>query len=120
MSTMGVSAPLRIGTRLDHEGSRFEVVEFAGRRLVLRELATGGVRQVDLAWLLEHPSTRIADSQGEPLQAAAVVVLADLDGAAQAEVAARAGHVREVLTGYQRGSAEVLTLCARGALKQQA
>src|SRR6266487_813636 len=100
MTTPAVTAPLRIGTRLDHDGVRFEVVEIAGRRLVLRQLTTGGIRQVDLAWLLAHPTTRIADTQGEALVAAAVV-FAEVDEAGQAEVQTRAGHVREVLTGYR-------------------
>jgi len=53
-----LTAPLRIGTRLDHDGARFAVVEIDGRRLVLRQLATGGLRQVDLALAAgasEHP-----------------------------------------------------------------
>jgi transposase InsO family protein len=104
MSTL--TAPLRIGTQLDHDGDRFEVVEIAGRRLVLRHLATSGLRQVDLAWLLAHPTTRIADTAAQPVQAAAVV-FAGVDDAGQAEVEARAGHVREVLTGYRRGSVEL-------------
>ena len=103
MSTTGLAAPLRLGTCLDHDGARFEVVEIAGRRLVLRQVGTGGIRQVDLAWLLAHPSARIADAGADPVVAAAVV----LAEAEQAEVAQRAGHVREVLTGYRRGSAEV-------------
>ena len=106
MTTSGVTAPLRIGTRLDHDGTRFEVVEIAGRRLVLRQLSTGAVRQVDLAWLLAHPTTRIAEAAAEAIPSAAVA-FADLDGPAQVELEERAGHVREVLTGYQRGSAEV-------------
>jgi hypothetical protein len=106
MTTTGLTAPLRIGTQLSHDGDRFEVVEIAGRRLLLRQVATGAVRQLDLAWLLAHPTTRIADAAAEPMLAVGAV-FADLDEAGQAEVAARAGHVREVLTGYQRGSVEL-------------
>ncbi len=106
MTTTGVTAPLRIGTRLDHDGDRFVVVEISGRRLVLRQLSTGAVRQVDLAWLLVHPTTRIADAAVEPIESAAAV-FADLDQPGQAELEARAGRVREVLTGYQRGSVEL-------------
>jgi len=104
MSAM--TAPLRIGTCLDHDGARFEVVEIAGRRLVLRQVGTGAVRQVDLAWLLAHPTTRIVESAADPVVAAGVV-LAETDEAGRAEVAARAGHVREVLTGYRHGGAEL-------------
>jgi hypothetical protein len=106
MTGAGLTAPLRIGTRLEHDGARFEVVEISGRRLVLRQLSTGGLRQVDLTWLLAHPTTRVADVLVDPVGSAAVV-LGEVDEAGQAEVAARAGHVREVLTGYQRGSSEV-------------
>jgi hypothetical protein len=55
MSGSRLSAPLRIGTRVDHDGARFEVVEIAGRRLLLQRVGTGDLRQVDLAWLLAHP-----------------------------------------------------------------
>ncbi len=106
MTAPGVTGPLRIGTRLDHDGGRFEVVEICGRRLVLRQLATGGARQVDLAWLLAHPTTRLADAAIEPVPAAAAV-LGEVDAAGQAQVQARGEHVREVLTGYQRGSVEL-------------
>ena len=102
----GLTVPLRIGTRLVHGGGRFEVVEIAGRRLVLRDLSTGSARQVDVAWLLAHPTTRGVDAAAEPVTSAAVV-LAGVDEAGRAEVAQRAGHVREVLTGYQLGSVEL-------------
>jgi transposase InsO family protein len=101
-----MTAPLRIGTRLDHDGNRFEIVEISGRRLVLRQLSTGAVRQVDLAWLLAHPTTSIADAVTEAIPSAAVA-FADLDQNKQVELEERIGHVREVLTGYQRGSAEL-------------
>jgi transposase InsO family protein len=101
-----LTAPLRIGTRLDHDGARFEVVEIAGLRLVLRQLATGQIRQVDLAWLLAHPMTRIAEAGVQAVPAAAVV-LAEVDEAGRAQVQARTGDVREVLTGYRHGSVEL-------------
>lgn len=106
MTAGQISAPLRVGTRLDHDGARFEVVEFAGRRLLLRQLGAGELRQVDLAWLLAHPTTCLVDA--DPQVAVSVAVaLDDLDEARRAQVAARVGHVREVLTGYQRGSPEL-------------
>jgi transposase InsO family protein len=101
-----LSAPLRVGTGVAHDGCRFEVVELAGRRLLLRQAGTGELRQVDLAWLLAHPSTRLVDVDAG-VAVAAGVVLDDLDGAGRAQVRARAAHVREVLTGYQHGSAEL-------------
>ena len=106
MTTVGMSAPLRIGTRLDHDGAWFEVVEIAGRRLLVRQLGTGAVRQVDLAWLLAHPTTRIGEAAAEPVEAAAVV-LAEIDEADRVALEERGGHVREVLTGYRHGCAEL-------------
>jgi transposase InsO family protein len=106
MTGTGLSVPLRVGTRVDHDGARFVVVELAGRHLLLQQVGTGGLRQVDLAWLLAHPSTRLVDA--DPSAAVAVgVLLDDLDEAGRAEVASRVAHVREVLTGYQLGSAEL-------------
>jgi hypothetical protein len=61
---------------------------------------------VDLASLVSHPTTRVGDVVAEPA-ASVAVELADLDQAGQAELEERAGHVREVLTGYRRGSAEM-------------
>jgi transposase InsO family protein len=106
MSGSRLSAPLRIGTRVDHDGARFEVVEIAGRRLLLQRVGTGDLRQVDLAWLLAHPTTRLADADAD-IAAAVGVVLDDLDEVGRAEVEVRVGHVREVLTGYRRGDAEL-------------
>jgi transposase InsO family protein len=106
MTVSRLSAPLRAGCRIDHDGVRFDVVELAGRRLLLRQSATGELRQVDLAWLLAHPTTRLADTGPGPATAVGVV-LDDLDQAGQAQVQVRAGHVREVLTGYRHGSAEL-------------
>lgn len=100
------SAPLRVGTRIDHDGARFEVVELAGRRLLLQRVGTGELRQVDLAWLLAHPSTGLTDVDAGRVEAAGVL-LDELDEAAHAQVQVRAAHVREVLTGYQHGSAEL-------------
>lgn len=101
-----VTASLRVGGCIDFDGARFEMVEWAGRRLVLREVGTDRVRQVDLGWLLAHPTTRVVGVDVVMVPATAVA-FAGLDEAEQADVAARCDHVREVLTGYRRGSAEL-------------
>lgn len=99
------TAVLRIGLRINHDGGVFTVVEFTGRRLLLRRQGSGELRQVDVGWLLSHPSTSVADAV--PGQPAAGVVLGTL-GAAQAEELIRlVEHVLEVLTGYRHGHAEL-------------
>jgi hypothetical protein len=105
MSSPGTAA-LRVGACIDFDGARFDVVELAGRRLILREAGTDRVRQVDLGWLLSHPTTRVVGVDVLMVPAAAVA-FAELNEAEQAEVAARCDHVREVITGFRRGSAEL-------------
>jgi transposase InsO family protein len=126
-----VTARLGIGTLVEHDGARFEVVEFHGRALLLRQVGAlpagqrpgGGVRQVDIAWLLAHPTTYVhpvtvqerLDDQGSGDRVggqacgggelAAGTVLGGLDDAGRAELDERVGHVREVVSGYRRGSA---------------
>lgn len=106
MSSGAVTVSLSVGTYLDHDGDRYEVVEIAGRRLLLRQVGADRVRQADLAWLLAHPTTRVANVNSVSAPAVATV-LGDVDEARQAEVAARVGHVKELLTGFQRGCEEL-------------
>ncbi len=100
------TAMLRVGTRVEHDGARFTVVEISGRRLLLARYGTSEVRQVDVGWLLAQPTTWVGDADvaGEP---PAAVALGGLDEAGQAELAERVGHVREVLTGYRHGDPEL-------------
>lgn len=105
---MGAAATvLRLGLRLVHDGDVFTVVEIAGRRLLLRRQGTGEVRQVEVGWLLSHPTTRVADAA--PAGPAPGVGLGSLDENRQRELAERVGHVQEVLTGYRLGSPQLAT-----------
>lgn len=56
----GLVATLAAGTRPRHDGETFEVVDFAGQRVTLRS-AAGYERQVEIGWLLGHPSTQFLD-----------------------------------------------------------
>ncbi|MGH3678773.1 MAG: helix-turn-helix domain-containing protein [Natronosporangium sp.] len=101
-----VTTVLRVGLRLVHDGDVFTVVEIAGRRLLLRN-GSGQVRQVEVGWLLSHPTTRVAEAAEELAGTASSVVLGSLDTAAEEELADQVGHVREVVTGYRLGSVEL-------------
>jgi hypothetical protein len=102
-----VVATLTVGTRLRHQGELFLVVDFAGRRVTLQ--APGGhERQVEIGWLLGHSSTELlgAPSGQAPLPAVGPEFAA-LTQRERAALAERAAHVREVLSGYRSGSAEL-------------
>ena len=91
-----------VGARLRHDGEIFQVVDFTGRRITLQS-AGGRERQVEIGWLLGHPSTEFlgAGLGQAPLPAVGpeFAVLTESEHAALAE---RAAHVREVLRGHSR------------------
>jgi hypothetical protein len=101
-----------IGTRLSCDGEVM-VVELVctagGTELVVRGRAGTGYRRLALGELLVAGRARvIPDAEGPArgdADAVAAVVLSALSETGLAEVRARAGHVREVLTGYRSGSA---------------
>jgi transposase InsO family protein len=100
-------ATVTVGARLRHDGETFQVVDFTGRRITLQS-AGGRERQVEIGWLLGHPSTEFlgAGLGQAPLPAVGpeFAVLTESEHAALAE---RAAHVREVLSGYRSGSADL-------------
>ncbi len=104
-----------VGTRFVLDGEAAEVVEVAandhgvsvglrigaGRRMVilgLRELLDSG-----RARPIADCGDTSADERGEP----ASIILAELSAVQRARVLERAGHIREVLTGYRAGSVEL-------------
>ena len=95
------------GTRLCFDGGLWEVAEMTATGVVLRD-ALGGLRQASISHLLADPATRLLDTvPAEPAVAgpgASGLVPAEME-----ELRRLAGHVLEVLTGYQRGS-EALAL----------
>jgi len=101
----GITIVLRVGTRLGYDGESFQVVELEGRRALLRS-AAGELRQVDVAWLLTHPTARV-DAEQRPPEPAVGPALTALAAAQDAELTAKIQHVQEVLTGYRLGSAEL-------------
>jgi transposase InsO family protein len=114
---------ISVGTRLSFDGGLWEVAEMTATGVVLRD-ALGGLRQASISHLLADPATCLLDAA--PAQPA--VAGPGTSGLARAEaeeLRRRAGHVLEVLTGYQRGS-EALALpgeprpeYARGSPKLQ-
>ena len=112
----GSNVRVGVGTSFLYDGDPFEVVEMrattAGNELVLR--AMRGKRDllcVGLRELLTSERARVipdlpgpsSDDPDEP----ATVVLAELTKPEKDAVLERAAHIREVLTGYRSGSAEL-------------
>jgi transposase InsO family protein len=98
---------ITIGTRLCSDGGIWEVAEITATGVVLRD-ALGGLRQAGTSHLLADPSTRLLDV---PARQAALSPpgTSGLTATETEDLKALAGHVLEVLTGYQRGS-EALAL----------
>lgn len=114
MSNSGVR--VGVGTRVVYDGELLEVAELhagsSGTETVLRSCGgKGGIVRVTLRELLTSQRASLvadtpgvnADDGGDP----AGVVLSAMSESERAIVAERAGHVREVLTGYRSGSAEL-------------
>jgi Mu transposase, C-terminal len=98
---------IAVGTRLFFDGGLWEVAEMTATGLVLRD-ALGSLRQVGIGHLLADPARRLLDtSPGQP--AVAGPGTSGLTTAEAEKLRTLAGHVLEVLTGYQRGS-EALAL----------
>lgn len=100
----GWTTPLGVGSSILHDGARFAVIELSGRRVLLAREGTNEVRQVDIAWLLNQPHTRLADTAPQP---ACGIALSGLDPDTERNLAQRVAHVQEVLTGYRSGSGEL-------------
>lgn len=105
-----------VGTRFVYDGELVEVVEMGsgpgGNDVVLRSAAgKRNVQHVALRELLASERARIVPDLSGPSAAdpqdPATVVLAELTEAQQDAVTERAAHVREALTGYRSGTAEL-------------
>src|SRR5690349_20880671 len=96
---------LRIGLPIQHDGDVFTVVEISGPRLLLRRHGDGQVRQVDVGWLMCHPTTSVAAALDPP--PAAGITLGTLDAPSANELSVRVAHVQELLTGYTQGCPEL-------------
>ena len=93
------------GARLIYDGDLVEVVELDGARVVVRNCRTAGFAAVKLGRLAAEarPADVPPTAGGE---SALAVAWNGLTGAQRAAVSERAGHVREVLTGFRAGHAE--------------
>lgn len=104
---MNATTMLRVGSRLNHDGGVFTVVELAGRRMLLREDRTGQLRQVDIGWLVSHPTTSSSADTEPPSEPGAGAVLGTLSDAEDVDLSMRVEHVQELLTGYRHGCAQL-------------
>jgi transposase InsO family protein len=110
----GAGVRVGVGTRLRYDGETVEVVELlaaADGNVVLLRDGRGGRLRLSLSELLVSGRAQVipesaGPSADDPL-AAAGVVLGQLSESEAARVVERAAHVREVLTGYRSGSAEL-------------
>jgi putative transposase len=96
------------GVRVSYDGDVVEVVELSGTRVTVRNDRTARFAVVSLARLVSCCQALDAvDTCTDDLVAGSVAVtLAGLGRDERAEVAQRAAHVREVLTGYRAGHVE--------------
>jgi transposase InsO family protein len=88
------------GAQLLFDGDVSEVVELDGTRVVLRNVRTGGLVSVGLARLVMAAQAVTGRADEGP---SVGVLLAGLSRRQRQEIAERAEHVREVLTGFRSG-----------------
>jgi transposase InsO family protein len=104
-----------VGTRFSYDGEVVEIVEVlttpAGNEVVLKAVRDHSIRRMALRELLNSSDGKvIPDGPGPGADddvEIAGVVLTQLSDLERREVAARADHVREVLTGYKSGHSEL-------------
>jgi transposase InsO family protein len=95
-----------VGSRLSHDGELWTVVAMEAGGVVLSG-PRGARKRVLTATLLADPTTRLlGGEEGAPLPFGSA--LDDLSDAERRQLSERLGHVREVLTGYRSGSAELI------------
>ena len=113
---LAVSAGVRVGvgTRFSYDGEIIEVVQVTGTAAGMEVIAAdsrGRVTRLGLRELLVSGRARVIPDGPGPAGAddgaAAGVLLSQLSQAQREQARERAGHVREVLTGYRSGSAEL-------------
>jgi hypothetical protein len=96
------SAVLAIGVQLAYDGDPVEVVEFDGSQVTVKVLRTNDFRIVWIGRLVSGCRT-IEESIADDLPNGVGMTLAALTPRQRAEVAERAGYVREVMTGFRGG-----------------
>jgi hypothetical protein len=111
------SAAVRVGvgTRFSYDGEVVEVVEMlstgAGNEVVLKNATHHRIVRVAVRELLASDRARVVPASPGPsaddAEELASVLLAELTDPERQQVRERAAHVREVLTGYRSGMAEL-------------
>ena len=99
-------ACLAVGSMVAYDGAVWTVVALGGDRVTVEEQGSGRTCSVRIAYLLSAPGGRLLDPPGSRPVGAVGPLLANLTEFELAAVCERAGHVREVLTGYRSGSPE--------------
>jgi transposase InsO family protein len=99
-------ACLRIGSKVTYDGEAWTVVAFAGDRVTVREQRSGRALSVRISSLLAASGSGLIDPAVTGPLSAVGPALASLADSELAVVCERAGHVREVLSGYRSGSSE--------------
>jgi len=94
------------GVRVVYDGDVVEIVELDGSRVTVRNDRTKQFAVLGLTRLVEGSHRVEATAGAAAAVASAGVVFAGLGREQQREVGERAGHVREVLTGYRAGHVE--------------
>jgi transposase InsO family protein len=96
---------VEMGARLAHDGELWTVVAMEAGCVVLAG-PQGARKRVVTATLLADATTRVLGAH-EVVPAPMGSVLDDLSDAERKQLSERLGHVREVLTGYRSGSADL-------------
>jgi transposase InsO family protein len=101
----GWRVALRVGLRIDYDGSIWEVADIQPPGVLLAGRGGAMLRQVSIGHLLSSASARPLLGDGEPeLPEGIGVELSNVEGAELESVRVRVGHVLEVRTGYKRGN----------------
>lgn len=111
----GAAVRLGVGSRFCYDGEVVEIVELlattAGNEVVLKNATGQRIVRVSVRELLASEQARVIPESPGPCaddpHEAASVLLAELTDAEREQVLDRAAHVREVLTGYRAGAAEL-------------
>jgi hypothetical protein len=103
-----------VGSRLVYDGDLVEVVEMrtagTGILVVLKTIGDGRVFSAALAEVMNSHRVRALENQTDGTETPADVaatILSAISASERRRVTERAAHVREVLTGYRAGSAEL-------------
>ena len=98
------STRLEVGTRVRWDGEDWRVVAFLGADVRLENRRREGA-VVEVRALVESPGFRVLNEDGEPIDRGELLQarLAGLPDEERKRVEVLEGHIREVLTGYQRG-----------------